>query len=204
MAQETDLRMMAVPVTPEDLPRELEAEGGASSATSRTSKKRRPSMEMVGPRPLVVAEQPDPLVSERSLSSPPRPVSATGRPSSSSSPRADLRGMLTRASSSGSRRGSHDSKTKAALSAASSEFDEEPKEKPRRKHRVSAGFSLAQTAGTMGAIRRMSRAILGGESGEGARRKSIAVLQPSHKERRISVAKLTSEEDVLIRDIFTL
>ena len=50
MAQETDLRMMAVPVTPEDLPRELEAEGGASSATSRTSKKRRPSMEMVGPR----------------------------------------------------------------------------------------------------------------------------------------------------------
>ena len=51
MAQETDLRMMAVPVTPEDLPRELEAEGGASSATSRTSKKRRPSMEMVGPRP---------------------------------------------------------------------------------------------------------------------------------------------------------
>ena len=94
MAQETDLRMMAVPVTPEDLPRELEAEGGASSATSRTSKKRRPSMEMVGPRPLVVAEQPDPPGSERSLSSPPRPPSATGRPSSSASPRVELRGML--------------------------------------------------------------------------------------------------------------
>ena len=116
--------MTLEPVTPQDLPRELEVESGGASpeASQPSNKKRRPSMEMVGPRPLVVAEQPDPLGSERSLSSPPRPPSATGRPSSSaSSPRVELRGMLTRASSSSSRRGSHDTKTKAALSAASSD-----------------------------------------------------------------------------------